>query len=212
GKHTMSFVSKGKEWRAEFVIAACTAAVKPAKDDGGKNYLEIRVGEFPGELSVMLDGNTPLAAGQVYELTKMGQHTLAATLNGQQISGTAMPTKGALCLQMSILLPDSKITEPFVLHFSRWDAIFYMDGERIEGDYRMTSAGEHVFVALDENGERIENAFLIKTESMDAGTPQTELTITFYNRHHLYAVLVALPALVLLGVALCFFVKRRGIV
>ena len=212
GKHTMRLVSKSREWRAEFVIAACTAAVRPAKVEDGKNYLEIRVGEFPGELSVTLDGVTPLAQGQVYELTKMGQHTLTATLDGEQIPAAALPNKGALCLQMSILLPESEITEPFVLHFSHWDATFLVDGKRVEGDYRIASAGEHVFVALDESGNPIENAFLVRAESMDPGISHTELTITFYNHHHLYAVLVAIPALALIGVAVCFFVKRRGIV
>ncbi len=212
GKHSLRIVSQSREWRGDFLISACTAATRPAKEQGGKNYLEICVGSFPGELSVTLDGSTPLAAGEVYELTQMGQHTLSATLNGKEIPTVALPSAGALCLQMSILLPTNEITEPIVLHFSRWDACFYVDGELIDGDYRIASAGEHVFVATDASGKRIENAFLVKTESMDAGTSHTELTVTFYNRHHLYATLVALPVLALIGVAVCFFLKRRGIV
>lgn len=212
GSHTLRFACNGRAWMAYYTVSACTTQTV-FDEQLGKNCLEILVGEFPGELSVTLDGHTPLNEGSTHRLSAMGQHTITATLDGRKITETgALPTGNGLCLQMAILLPSDEITEPFVLNTSRWDAFFYVDGKLIEGDYRIDSAGEHVIIAADQNGERIENAFLVKRSRTDVGTTLTELKITFHNRHHLYAFLLALPALAIAAAAVYFFLQRRRIV
>ncbi len=212
GTHTLRFTSNGRAWIAPYCVSVCTAQTV-FNEALGKNCLELCVGEFPGEFSVTLDGATPLAAGSTHVLSQMGQHKLDVKLNGRTVEESgAVPSRSALCLQMAILLPSSEIEEPFVLNLSRWDAKFYVDGKPVEGDYRIDSAGEHIFVAVDENGTRIENAFLVKTSRTDFGISHTELKITFYNGHHLYAFLLALPALALVAAAVYFFLQRRRIV
>ncbi len=212
GDHSLSLSSNGRAWFAPFCVSACTAQI--VYDEAlGKNCMLLTVGDFPGAFSVLLDEDTALLPSSEYRLTEMGQHKLRATLDGREIDEKgALPSEQALCLQLAILLPSATIKEPFVLHLSRWDADFYMDGERIEGDYRITAAGEHVFYALDENGKRIENAFLLKTSPKDAGTSYTELTINFRSPHILYALLVILPVLALIAAAVYFFLQRRRIV
>ena len=212
GSHTLRFTSNGIAWVAPYCVSACTAQTV-FDESKGKNCLEIGVGTFPGELSVVLDGGLTLPAGSTYRLYEMGQHTLDVMLDGRTVDEAgALPGQNALCLQMAILLPSDEIKQPFVLDFSRWDATFYVDGKLIEGDYRIESAGEHVFVAKDKEGKTIANAFLVKRERKDAGTMHTELMITFNNRHHLYAFLLAVPVLALIAAAAYFFLQRRRIV
>lgn len=212
GSHTLRFTSNAMAWNAPYCVSACTA--QTVFDEAlGKNCLELKVGNFPGELSVLLDDELLLPPGSVHRISRMGQHTLSATLDGRVIDESgALPGQNGLCLQMALLLPSDEIKQPFVLDFSRWDACFYVDGERIEGDYRIESAGEHVFVAKDEHGNTIKNAFLVKRDYREAGTPYTELAISFNNHHHLYAFLMLIPVLALIGVAVYFFLQRRRIV
>jgi len=211
GSHVLKLSGNGKEWRAEFEVSACSVQTL-YNEEAGESGMLISVGDFPGALTVLLDGATPIGEGGQVWLTKMGQHVLDVELDGKKLEASALPSEKELCLQMAILLPSSEIKEPFILNFSRWGATFYVDGELIEGDYRIASAGEHVFVAKDENGNVIENAFLVKMDRMDAGTSYTEMTITFNNRHHLYALLLAVPALALIAAAVYFFLQRRRIV
>ena len=210
GRHTLELISKGQSISVDFYVKICTA--KKTFDEAlGKNCLVLNVGTFPGEVSVLLDGVTPLSPG-TYTITKVGQHTIHATVDGKVLEGNALPTARNLGLQMIVTLEDAEIDEPITILFSQWDAIFYVDGKRIEGDYRVAGAGDHVFTATDAAGNQITDAFYIQPSQDAAGEAGAEMVVTFRNPHHLYALLLIVPALAMIGAMVYFFLKRRNIV
>ena len=212
GRHTMKIVSRSTAFNVTFNVAVCTAQ-KMYDEALGVHCLAITVGEFNGEVSALLDGTTPLAPG-VHKITAPGQHRVTAMCNGENVVAlNAFPTVDALNLQVELLLPTGKeLEEPVTFLFSRWDATFYVDGELIEGDYRLTDAGEHVFVAKDKDGNVIENVFLLRMAAEDVGTTYTELTLNFNNPHHLYVIFLIIPAVLMIAAAVFFFLQRRRIV
>lgn len=210
GRHKLELISKGQSTSVDFYVKICTVQ-KIFDEERGKNCLLLNVGVFPGEVSVLLDGMTPLTPG-THTVTKMGQHRIDAVVDGRKLDSDALPTARMLGLQMNVTLDTAEIKEPVTILFSQWDAVFYVDGKRIEGDYRVASAGEHVFVAKDAEGNQIMDAFFVQPTEQEAGEGAAEMVVTFRNPHHLYALLLVAPALAMIGAMVYFFLKRRKIV
>lgn len=207
-----SSVKKNYNWT--FYIRLCS--VERAFDEAkGKEALRLTVGDFAGEdFQVFLDGDTtPLTPGTHYVST-VGQHTLSATHNGQAYErGGAMPNKGDLNLQMELSLPSENLEAPVTLRLSVWDAQIYVNGKPVTGNYRIEKAGDHVIEVRDANGAVIPNAILFTaTDKSETASTVSQLTLHFNNPHHLYVIFVILPAVLLLGAAVCFWVMRRRIV
>lgn len=210
GRHTLEVISKGQSISVDFYIKICS--VKKSFDEAlGKNCLVLTVGSFPGEVSVLLDGVTPLSPG-MHTITQMGEHTIHATVDGVVLDGNALPNARAMALQMNVALDASEVDEPIVILFSQWDAVFYVDGKRIEGDYRVASAGDHVFVAMDADGNQIMDAFYLQPTTDAAGESGAQMIVTFRNPHHLYALILGGVALVMIAGLVYFFLRRRKIV
>ena len=59
----------------------------------------------------------------------------------------------------------------------------------------------------------IPNAILFTaTDKSETASTVSQLTLHINNPHHLYVIFVILPAVLLLGAAVCFWVMRRRIV
>ena len=211
GRHSLTFISAGYAITTYFDVFVCLAE-KTLDEELGKYTLVLYVGDgFGTDTPVYLDDSTePLAPGQ-HKITEVGQHTLTAKQYGMPIKN-ATPAPQALNLQVQILMDDLVLDEPTVLALSRWDAVFYADGKRIEGDYRVASSGKTVLTAYDKNGKQIENAFVVQKTVTEAGTVYTELELTFKNPHSIYAIILIVPALAMAVAAGIFFLRRRRIV
>ncbi len=211
GRHTLKIVSNNQVYSYTFYISACTAQ-KVYDTEANMHSLLLTVGEFPDEVVVTLDGEKTLEPG-VHRVSAVGQHTVTATLNGNPITAMgATPSAQELNLQVIVVLPKTEVEEPIVLRLSIWDATFYVDGEKIEGDYRLESSGEHEFVAKDASGKVIQNAFLFRVSELDEGETHTTLTLTFRNPHHTYVIFFIIVAVLLIAAAVFFFLQRRRIV
>ena len=137
-----------------------------------------------------------------------------------------MPTKTYELLMRSLELPQiHTITDLSALTVIQTDemglwgvftldptAVFYVDGKKEDGDYRIADAGTHVFQAFDENGNQIENAFIVFESSLSQGEVFTEMTLVFRNPHHTYVLFFIPPAVLLIAAAIFFFLRRRRIV
>lgn len=177
----------------------------------GKQALKITVGDFPGlAMEAMLDG-TPLAAGETV-ITAVGQHTLTAMVDGAEAASTLMPVTSDLLLQVSLHLDTLDAKEPFSFDLTSWDANFYLDGQQVSGVFRVTDDGEHTLTVRDADGKEMPGMILLRTGSETEFCTVDSVTFTFRNPHKTYAVLAAIPAVLLLGAALYFLVARRRIV
>ncbi|MBE6630280.1 MAG: hypothetical protein E7624_05455 [Ruminococcaceae bacterium] len=211
GRHTLKMVSNNQVYSLTFYVSACTAQ-KVYDTESGLHTLELTVGEFPEQPDVILDGDKNLGPG-VHRVTAVGQHTLTAALNGTPITAMgALPDAQTLNLQVVVVLPKTTVDEPVSLRLSVWDADFYVDGEKIEGDYRLEKSGEHEFVVKDANGNVVENAFLLRVSEADEGTTYTTLTLRFDNPHNTYVIFFIIVAVLLIAAAVFFFLQRRRIV
>ena len=210
GRHSLTFISAGYAVTAYFDVFVCLAE-KTMDEELGKYTLVLSVGDFGADTSVYLDNSAvPLTPGQ-HKITGVGQHTLTAKQYGMPLKN-ATPAPQALNMQVQILMDDLVVEEPTVLPLSRWDAVFYADGRRIEGDYRVASSGKTVLTAYDQNGKQIENAFVVQKSATEAGTVYTELELTFENPHRIYAIILIVPALAMIVAAGVFCLRRRRIV
>jgi hypothetical protein len=211
GRHTLKLTSNGYVTTVVFDVSLCIAE-KVFDEELGKQILVLSVGDFGDTLSVTLDGTKPLATG-THKITALGQHRLSATLNGTPVTSIyAFPSAQQMTLQVQLVIPDTTLKEPMTIPFSRWDAVFYVDGKRIEGDYRVAKGGKHVFQAFDKDGNQIENAFILFESSLSQGEVYTEMMLTFRNPHHIYVIFLILPAVLLIAAAIFFFLRRRRIV
>ena len=213
GAQTLEFQGTNCTFSMTFAVMVCT--VERGYDEAlGLEGMTIRVGEFEGQtLDVRFDGATVLAPGSVTFVTAVGQHTLDVQMNGEKIANlSALPNSADLNLKIDITLPNQTIKQPSVLRFSAWDANVYVNGKLVEEDYRVEKSGEHVIEVRDASGNLVPDAFCVRTSADDAGVVSSRVTIVFDNPHDLYAVLLALPALALVGVAVYFSVRRKQIV
>ena len=211
GRHSLKIVSNNQVFNFTFYVSACTAQ-KVYDEALGMHTLRLTVGEFPDDVKVTLDGKSELAPG-VHTITAVGQHSVSATVNGTQINAIgAVPASQELNLQVLVVLPKTEVEEPIVLRLSIWDATFYVNGEKIEGDYRLESHGEHKLVAKDADGKVIENAFLFRISEADEGVSYTALTLHFDNPHYTYVIFFIIVAVLLIAAAVFFFLQRKRIV
>lgn len=211
-----------------FYIKTCTSE-KIWHEASKKWALQVTVGEFEDmELSVTLDGTRVLETGANI-VTAVGQHSVSAK-NGENAvtSLNALPSSAELNLQVELDLPaevEMKRAEngetlavtdtPFWLYLSFWDATFYVDGEKVEEDYRVCENGQHRLTVCDAAGNEIENAFLLPGAggtSGSTGVSVSAINLEFNNPNNIYAVIITLPALALLAAAVFFLVMRRRIV
>ncbi len=213
GEHLLKFSCGSFATTVYIDMLACLAA-KTYDEELGKNCLVLSVGDFGEGFTVFLNGLTPLTPG-IHKITAVGQHTITAkqSKNGatQSVSGVS-PAPQDLKLQVQLLMDGLVLEEPITLQLSRWDATFYVNGKRIEGDYRVASSGKNVITAFDKEGKQIEGAFLVKTVGSDVGTEYTELALDFDNPHFIYAILMIIPAALMIAAAIFFFLRRRRIV
>ena len=204
----------GQIFEYSFYVKACMAE-RVFDAASGKEGLKVTVGTFDdiSDLAVYLDGSTtPLPAGESI-VTGVGQHSIKATMAGVEITNLhALPSQADLRIQLDLIVPSEPSKTPLYFQFSRWDAVFYVDGKPIEGDYRVANHGEHVIVAKDANGNVIENAFLVRAGETHEPFVKTELYVNFDNPHNVYVIFVIIPAIALIAVAGWFFLQRRRIV
>ena len=221
GEHTLKLVSGAYSTSVYIDVYACLVetGTDPNKDD--KNCLVLTVGDFGEDFSVFLDNERLLAPG-VHTVTAVGQHTISATKGSEAVSKVSPPPQ-KLKLQVQIFIKEEfnsnndpllVLDEPCTFDFSKWDAVFYVNGEPVSdpANCRADSFGENVIEAYDEDGNRIENAFLLKTLASDAGVEYTRLVIEFENSHMIFAIMMMVPAVAMILLAIVFFLRRRRIV
>ena len=213
GEHVLKFISGSYATSVYIDVYACLAE-KTYDEELGKHCLLLTVGDFGEDFSVFLDGVTPLAPG-VHKITAVGQHTISATRTKggttQKVSNVSPPPM-QIKLHVELLMDDLTLEEPITLQLSRWDADFYVNGKPVEGDLRVTANGKNTITAFDKDGKQIEGAFLVREVGSDVGTEHTELVLEFDNPHVLYAILMMIPAALMIAVAIFFFLRRRRIV
>ncbi len=213
GEHVLKFIS-GSYATSVYIDMYVCLAQKTYDEELGMNCLVLTVGDFGEDFSVFLNGVTPLSPG-VHKITAVGQHMISATRakgGTTQKVGNVSPPPQQLKLQVELLMDDLTLEEPITLQLSRWDADFYVNGKRVEGDYRVTANGKNAITAFDKDGKQIEGAFLLKEVGSDVGTEYTELVLEFDNPHFLYAILMIIPAALMIAAAVFFFLRRRRIV
>lgn len=214
GEHLLKF-SCGSYATTVYVDVFACLAQKVFDEELGKNCLLLSVGDFGEGFSVFLDGAPdPLTPG-VHKITAVGQHTITAkqTVNGvKQSVSRVSPAPKDLNLQVQLILAGLELEEPITLQLSKWDAVFYVNGSRINGDYRVARSGKNAITAYDQNGNLIEGAFLVKSVGSDEGTQYTELVLDFDNPHFILGIIMIFPAVLMIAAAVFFFLRRRRIV
>ncbi len=214
GEHLLKFSSGSYATSVYIDVFACLAQ-KVYDEELGKNCLLLTVGDFGEGFSVFLDGGPdPLTPG-VHKITGVGQHTITAkqTKNGvSQSVSRVSPAPTELNLQVQLILGSLELEEPITLQLSKWDATFYVNGSRIDGDYRVARSGENAITAYDKDGKLIEGAFLVKSVGSDVGTQYTELVLSFNNPHFIFGIIMIFPAVLMIAAAIFFFLRRRRIV
>jgi hypothetical protein len=214
GEHLLKF-SCGSYATTVYVDIFVCLAQKTFDAELGKNCLVLSVGDFGEGFSVFLDGSPdPLAPGE-HKITGVGQHTITAkrTENGvSQSVSRVSPAPKELNLQVELVLAGLELEEPITLQLSKWDAVFYVNGSRIDGDYRVARSGKNAITAYDKDGNLIESAFLVKTVGSDEGAHYTELVLDFNNPHVIFGIIMIFPAALMIAAAVFFFLRRRRIV
>ena len=89
---------------------------------------------------------------------------------------------------------------------------FLFDGKLTREDVRVGKHGTHTVAVRGADGQLIENGLSVTVGEEEKPMPMTELKITFRNPHILYAIIIAVPAAILLAAAGYFLVARRRIV
>lgn len=205
-----------KVMECKFYIKVCDS-VRVFDEASGKEALDVIVGEFD-DLTVVayLDGSeTPLNKGSNI-VTEVGAHSLDAVITnaeGKVITrAQSLPDFEELTLRITMGLPSLETKEPYTFDFSAWDATVLLDGKEISGSVRVGGHGEHVLSVVDKNGNTVESAFSVLLANADEPENMTEIHFTFQNPHLIYAVLVAVPTVFLLGIACYFLIARRRVV
>lgn len=199
------------EFKYFFYIRAVD--VKQVWDDQlKKQALAVTVGSFEDlSIEATLDGEV-LGEG-TRSVTQVGSHSLSVLINGTPFESLyALPSAEELKLRVTLELKSLEQKEPFWLYLSQWDANFLLDGKPVSGDIRITEDGAHKLVVLDANGAVMEDIFLLLLETHGEPLVMDEVSFSFDNPHLTYAWFVAIPAAVLLVLALIFLLKRRAIV
>ncbi len=210
GVHELEITGNNYIFKFTFYVSAC-AATFGFDESLGQYALRLEVGDFEG-VCVTLDGTTELTPG-THRVTAVGQHTVTATQNGEPLTAAgALPSADELLVQVRLILSNMVSDEPFYFRLSRWDASFYLDGERVEGDLRIERHGTHELEVRDGEGNVIKHAFRVFSTEEDKGHNETVLTLTFDNPHRTYATFVIVPAVLLLLLAAAFVFLRRRIV
>lgn len=217
GSHLLTVYGKGKgnsvvKFDYRFYVKACHAE-RVFDEASGKEALNIIVGAFDDmTISAMLDGTRTLNEGSNIE-TKVGQHTLDILVNGQPLtSNQARPGTDSLMLRVELYVDAQESKAPFYFELSRWDADILLDGKVTKENVRVGKHGSHTIAVRGADGRLIENGLSVTVGVEGTPTPMTELNFTFRNPHILYAIIVAVPVVVLLVAAGYFLVARRRIV
>jgi hypothetical protein len=164
-----------------------------------------------------LDGTRALVQGSNIE-TKVGQHALDIDIvrpdgtREKLTSNQAKPGTDALMLRVELYVDAQESKNPFYFEFSRWDADILFDGKLTREDVRVGQHGTHTVAVRGADGQLIENGLSVTVGEEEKPMPMTELKITFRNPHILYAIIIAVPAAILLAAAGYFLVARRRIV
>ena len=240
GKHDLHVEgANGETWDYKFYVKACSAE-QIFNEEEGRFGVWLQVGAYDDlEIEVKVDGGAEaLKNGESKFITALGQHAIDVTVGGAPLSKTdfnSKPTAEELKVQVELTLPAESAREnaqtqgfeldkPLTLKLSYYDAKFYLlsgwdeDEQKykrekeIKGDYRVATSGDHVLVAKDAEGNKIENAFFVREAESNGGVAKTELTLTYSNPHDLWALLAVIPAGVLIALAACFLLRRRKIV
>lgn len=218
GSHLLTVFGKGKndsvvKFEYRFYVKACHAE-RVFDQASGKEALNIIVGSFDDLIiNATLDGTRVLSEGSNIE-TKVGQHTLDLLVNGEPMnSSQKRPSEEALFLHVELYMDAQESKDPFYFDLSRWDADFLLDGKAVkEGDVRVGKHGAHTLSVCDANGQVMQNGLAVTVGEAETPTLMSELNFTFRNPHILYAIIIAVPAVILLGAAGYFLLARRRVV
>ena len=240
GKHDLHIEGvNGETWDYKFYVKACSAE-QIFNEERGLFGVFLQVGAYEDlAIEVRVDGGSEaLKNGESKFISTLGQHTINVTVDGSAISKTdfnSKPTAEELKVQVDLTLPAESAREnaqtagfeldkPLTLKLSYYNADFYLLSDwdedaqkyqkekKIKGDYRVATSGDHVLVAKDAEGNEIESAFFVREAESNGGVAKTRLTLTYSNPHDLWALLVAVPAGVLIVLAAWFLLRRRKIV
>ena len=240
GKHDLHIEGvNGETWDYKIYVKACSAE-QIFDEERGLFGVWLQVGAYEDlEIEVKVDGGAKtLTNGEGDFITTLGQHALDVTVGGTAISKTDFNSKPAaeeLKVQVELTLPAEstranaqtqgfELDKPLTIKLSYYNAEFwllsdydedaqdYRNKKKIKGDYRVETSGDHVIVAKDADGNVIQNAFFVREAESNGGVAKTELTLTYRNPNDLWALLVAIPAGVLIALAACFLLRRRKIV
>ena len=223
GEHTLKFESGNFAISTYIDVHVCL--VKQDVDpESGKNCLLLEVGDFGEGFIVTLDDTKTLAPG-THRITELGQHKITATrINGNKSEkvSNASPPPQQLNLQILVLMkgefneknePLLTLDEPLKFDFSKWDAIFYVNGKEVPAnECRAEHFGTNVITVYNKNGEQIQNVFLVKMAASEAGMEYSELVFEFSNSHLIYAIIMMVPAAAMIVAAIIFFLRRRRVV
>lgn len=216
GRHTLTVYGKDPDgytikFPYVFYVKACDA-VRIKDPATGKEALDVIVGSFDDMTVEATLNGAPLAAGSNI-ITKVGAHQLSVKLNGAELDQPfAMPDASQTALRIDLYVDSFEEKEPFYFDFSGWDANILLDGKPVSGKVRIDGYGAHVLTVVDENGNTVEGAFLVSVKDQKIPTIITSLKLTFKNPHLIYAIIAAVPTLVLLVAACYFFLARRRVV
>ena len=198
----------------KFYVKACDA-VRVFDEETGKEALNVIVGEFEDmTVSATLDGDRVLNVGSNI-VTEVGSHTLDATImkDGKKVvRAESLPDFEELSLRINLGLPSLETQEPYTFDFSTWDAEVLLDGKPVNGAVRVGKHGEHTLTVRDASGKTVEGAFSLWVEVSEEPVTVTEVRFTFNNPHLIYAIVVAVPTVALLGLAGYFLIARRRVV
>lgn len=227
GKHLLTVYGvNGKNERVKvknytFYVKACDA-VRVFDETSGKEALDVIVGEFDDlTVEATLDGTLPLNKGSNI-VTAVGTHTLDATIKDKDgkpvVRAESLPDFEELSLRIMLGFATMdksdalKTKVPLSFDFSRWDAKVMLDGKELTGPVRVGQHGEHVLTVMGADGKPVEGAFSVMFADSKEPQAMTEIAFTFQNPHLIYAILVAVPTVLLLGVACYFLIARRRVV
>ena len=217
GSHLITVNGRGKNnsvvpFEYRFYVKACHAE-RVFDQASGKEALNIIVGSFDDKtIEATLDGTRVLAQGSNIE-TKVGQHTLDILVNGEPLtSPQSRPGSNSLMLRVDVYVDAQESKDPYYFDFSRWDADVLLDGRVVKDVVRIGKHGKHTLAVLGADGQVMEGGLNVTIGEQGKPQAMTELSLTFLNPHILYAIIVAVPAAILLAAAGYFLVVRRRIV
>ena len=222
GSHLLTVYGKGEgnsvvKFEYRFYVKACHVE-RVFDESRKKEAMNIIVGTFDDmTVEATLDGTRALTEGSNIE-TKVGQHTLDIDIvrpdgvREKLTSNQAKPGAEALMLRVELYIDAQESKDPFSFDLSRWDADILLDGKLTKESVRIGKHGEHKIAVRGADGQLMENGLSVTIGEEGTPTPMTELKFTFRNPHILYAIIVAVPAVILLAAAGYFLVARRRVV